>query len=134
MDGFADGSPQWCRRRSRIAVARTSSPVDLVLSTRNDLEPPVQAHPLTRADAQLLRDPGPGLREIELHPLVVDADPVLLDQAPVVMRLRENGQGCSPFPTQLPSATGYPRRIARPIVRKLRRGRFRSQSYDEAPG
>lgn len=37
------------------------SPVDLGLSTRDDLEPPVQPRQLTRADAQFLRDPGPGL-------------------------------------------------------------------------
>ncbi|GEC10652.1 hypothetical protein SSP24_83070 [Streptomyces spinoverrucosus] len=51
------------------------SPVDLGLSPRDDLEPPVQARQLTRADAQFLRDPGPGFLQIELHPLVVDRAP-----------------------------------------------------------
>ncbi|CAM5409681.1 hypothetical protein SVIOM342S_10390 [Streptomyces violaceorubidus] len=39
-------------------------PVDLSLSTRDDLEPPVQTRQLARADTQFLRDPGPGFLQI----------------------------------------------------------------------
>ncbi|MGJ5950158.1 hypothetical protein [Streptomyces neyagawaensis] len=40
----------------------------------------MQARQLTRADAQFIRDPGPRFLQIELHPLVVDGDSVLLGQ------------------------------------------------------
>ncbi|CAM5292279.1 hypothetical protein STENM327S_01305 [Streptomyces tendae] len=57
------------------------APIHLGLSSRDDLEPPVQTRQLARADAQFVRDPGPGFLQVELHPLVVDRDSVVLDQA-----------------------------------------------------
>ncbi|RPK93802.1 hypothetical protein EES46_04975 [Streptomyces sp. ADI98-10] len=56
-------------------------PVDLGLSTRNDLEPTVQTRQFAWADTPFLRDPGPGFLQVELHPLIVDRDAVLLGQA-----------------------------------------------------
>ncbi|GHD49659.1 hypothetical protein GCM10010335_59380 [Streptomyces galbus] len=50
------------------------------LSTRNDLEPAVQTHKFTGSDTQFLRDSGPGFLQMELHPLVVAGQSVLLDQ------------------------------------------------------
>jgi hypothetical protein len=57
------------------------SPVNLSLSTRNHLEPAVQTREFTRANAQLVRDTGPCLLQVELHALVGASEPTLLDQA-----------------------------------------------------
>ncbi|MFI1284341.1 hypothetical protein ACH4U5_26945 [Streptomyces sp. NPDC020858] len=42
------------------------SPVDLSLCSGNDPEPTVQADQLARADAQFLRDTGPGFHHIDV--------------------------------------------------------------------
>lgn len=69
------------------------TPVDLGLSSGHDLEPAVQAGQLTRADAQLIRDPRPGLLQVHLHALVVAGEPVLrhqtlMDHRPLEQDLR----------------------------------------------
>jgi hypothetical protein len=62
------------------------APVDLRLSTGDDLEPTVQTREFARADAQLVRDPGPGFLQIDLDALVVAGEAVLLDQTLVDYR------------------------------------------------
>ncbi|WP_245722863.1 hypothetical protein [Micromonospora matsumotoense] len=56
------------------------APVDLRLRTGHHLKPAVQPGQLVRADTHLRGDPRPGLLQIQLHPLVVTGEPVLLHQ------------------------------------------------------
>lgn len=56
------------------------TPVHLRLSSGNDLEPAVQTRKFTGSGAQFLRDPGSGFLQIELDPLVVAGECILLDQ------------------------------------------------------
>ena len=56
------------------------APVDLGLRSRDHLEPAVQPRQLRRRIAQLGRDPGPGLLQVHLDPLVVPGEPVLPGQ------------------------------------------------------
>ncbi len=56
------------------------TPVDLGLRSRDHLEPAVQPRQLRRRVAQLRRDPGPGLLQVHLDPLVVRGEPVLPGQ------------------------------------------------------
>jgi acyl transferase domain-containing protein/acyl carrier protein len=56
------------------------APVDLGLRPRDHLEPAVQPREFRRRAAQPGRDPGAGLLQVHLDPLVVPGEPVLLHE------------------------------------------------------
>ena len=72
------------------------APVDLGLRSRDHLEPAVQPRQLRRRVAQFGRDPGPGLLQVHLDPLVVPGEPVLPDQPLVDDRALEQDLRAQP--------------------------------------
>jgi hypothetical protein len=65
------------------------APVDLRLRAGDDLEPAVQPRQLVRGYPQLGGDPRPGFLQIQLDPLIVTGEPVLLHQPLVDHRALE---------------------------------------------
>lgn len=65
------------------------APVDLRLRAGHHLEPAVQPGQLIRLDPQFLGDPRSRLLQIQLDPLIVAGEPVLLDEAFVDHRALE---------------------------------------------
>ena len=72
------------------------APVHLGLGTRHDLEPAVQPRQLAGRITQLRRDPGPGLLQIHLDPLVVAGETVLGHQPLMDHRALQQHLGAQP--------------------------------------